>query len=166
MGLWHGVEHWEMNKINTETRTELFVKSWPQVQSFKGKYLFGVILLKGWFQVKQQFSSFNKFLSMYMANGSFLLIAYFNFRSCATTLNSSMTGPTLWPGSVLASPCSQLSSLGMSSVVSQSQWIFEDLRSSRPDFCWKNSLDFVIKDVIFLYIKHSMYLSLEKISNC
>jgi len=30
MGFWHGVEHWEMNKINTETKTELFVKSWPQ----------------------------------------------------------------------------------------------------------------------------------------
>jgi amino acid transporter len=30
MGLWHGVEHWEMNKINVETDTELFVKSWPE----------------------------------------------------------------------------------------------------------------------------------------
>merc|ERR1712051_375237 len=28
MGLWHGVEHWERNKINTESDTELFVKSW------------------------------------------------------------------------------------------------------------------------------------------
>jgi len=28
MGLWHGVEHWERNKINTESDTELFVKTW------------------------------------------------------------------------------------------------------------------------------------------
>ena len=34
MGLWHGVEHWEMNKINVETNTELFVKSWPEVFFF------------------------------------------------------------------------------------------------------------------------------------
>lgn len=34
MGLWHGVEHWEMNKINVETNTELFVKSWPEVNTF------------------------------------------------------------------------------------------------------------------------------------
>jgi len=30
MGLWHGVEHWEMNKIKTDTHTELFVNSWPE----------------------------------------------------------------------------------------------------------------------------------------
>jgi len=30
MGLWHGVEHWEMNKINSSSKTELFVKSWPE----------------------------------------------------------------------------------------------------------------------------------------
>lgn len=29
MGLWHGVEHWEMNKINVDSQTELFVKAWP-----------------------------------------------------------------------------------------------------------------------------------------
>jgi len=28
MGLWHGVEHWERNKINTSSDTELFKKSW------------------------------------------------------------------------------------------------------------------------------------------
>ena len=39
MGLWHGVEHWERNKINvSETSetfdTELFVKSWnPQLEA-------------------------------------------------------------------------------------------------------------------------------------
>merc|ERR1711892_1532402 len=30
MGLWHGVEHWEQNKINQFSDTELFVKSWPE----------------------------------------------------------------------------------------------------------------------------------------
>jgi len=30
MGLWHGIEHWEQNKINTESDTELFIKSWPK----------------------------------------------------------------------------------------------------------------------------------------
>jgi len=30
MGLWHGVEHWEQNKINTPTDTELFIQSWPK----------------------------------------------------------------------------------------------------------------------------------------
>lgn len=29
MGLWHGVEHWERNKINVRSDTELFVKTWP-----------------------------------------------------------------------------------------------------------------------------------------
>jgi len=29
MGLWHGVEHWERNKIRTYSDTELFLKSWP-----------------------------------------------------------------------------------------------------------------------------------------
>jgi hypothetical protein len=33
MGLWHGVEHWEMNKINVESQTELFVKAWPDVST-------------------------------------------------------------------------------------------------------------------------------------
>jgi len=31
MGLWHGVEHWERNKISTESDTELFTQSWPKV---------------------------------------------------------------------------------------------------------------------------------------
>merc|ERR1712079_42804 len=31
MGLWHGVEHWERNKISTASDTELFTQSWPQV---------------------------------------------------------------------------------------------------------------------------------------
>jgi len=35
MGLWHGVEHWEMNKINVESQTELFVKAWPDVSQGK-----------------------------------------------------------------------------------------------------------------------------------
>jgi len=30
MGLWHGVEHWERNKIMTETETELFTATWPE----------------------------------------------------------------------------------------------------------------------------------------
>lgn len=30
MGLWHGVEHWERNKITTKSDTELFTQSWPQ----------------------------------------------------------------------------------------------------------------------------------------
>jgi len=30
MGLWHGVEHWERNKINTESDTELFKKTWAK----------------------------------------------------------------------------------------------------------------------------------------
>jgi len=30
MGLWHGVEHWERNKIMTETDTELFTATWPE----------------------------------------------------------------------------------------------------------------------------------------
>jgi hypothetical protein len=34
MGLWHGVEHWEMNKINVDSQTELFVKAWPDVSQF------------------------------------------------------------------------------------------------------------------------------------
>jgi len=29
MGLWHGVEHWEQNKINKGSDTELFTKTWP-----------------------------------------------------------------------------------------------------------------------------------------
>lgn len=29
MGLWHGVEHWEQNKINKASDTELFLKTWP-----------------------------------------------------------------------------------------------------------------------------------------
>ena len=32
MGLWHGVEHWERNKIMTETDTELFTATWPEVR--------------------------------------------------------------------------------------------------------------------------------------
>ena len=31
MGLWHGVEHWERNKIMEDTDTELFYEKWPQV---------------------------------------------------------------------------------------------------------------------------------------
>lgn len=31
MGLWHGVEHWERNKISTESDTELFTQSWPKI---------------------------------------------------------------------------------------------------------------------------------------
>jgi len=31
MGLWHGVEHWERNKISTASDTELFTQSWPKV---------------------------------------------------------------------------------------------------------------------------------------
>merc|ERR1712045_133712 len=30
MGLWHGVEHWERNKIMTETDRELFTATWPE----------------------------------------------------------------------------------------------------------------------------------------
>jgi len=30
MGLWHGVEHWERNKIMTETDSELFTATWPE----------------------------------------------------------------------------------------------------------------------------------------
>jgi len=30
MGLWHGVEHWERNKITTPSDTELYTQSWPQ----------------------------------------------------------------------------------------------------------------------------------------
>merc|ERR1712227_632168 len=30
MGLWHGVEHWERNKIMEDTDTELFYEKWPQ----------------------------------------------------------------------------------------------------------------------------------------
>merc|ERR1712176_876523 len=30
MGLWHGVEHWEQNKINKGSDTELFTKTWPK----------------------------------------------------------------------------------------------------------------------------------------
>jgi len=30
MGLWHGVEHWERNKITTTSDTELYTQSWPQ----------------------------------------------------------------------------------------------------------------------------------------
>lgn len=30
MGLWHGVEHWERNKITKGSDTELFTQSWPQ----------------------------------------------------------------------------------------------------------------------------------------
>ena len=29
--MWHGVEHWERNKISTTSDTELFTQSWPQV---------------------------------------------------------------------------------------------------------------------------------------
>jgi hypothetical protein len=32
MGLWHGVEHYEQNKLtDDETNTELFVKGWPDI---------------------------------------------------------------------------------------------------------------------------------------
>jgi len=30
MGLWHGVEHWERNKITANSDTELFTQSWPK----------------------------------------------------------------------------------------------------------------------------------------
>jgi hypothetical protein len=39
MGLWHGVEHWEMNKINVDSQTELFVKAWPDVSQFCPRFL-------------------------------------------------------------------------------------------------------------------------------
>ncbi len=39
MGLWHGVEHWEMNKINVDSQTELFVKAWPDVSQFCTRFL-------------------------------------------------------------------------------------------------------------------------------
>jgi hypothetical protein len=39
MGLWHGVEHWEMNKINVDSQTELFVKAWPDVSQFYPRFL-------------------------------------------------------------------------------------------------------------------------------
>ena len=32
MGLWHGVEHWERNKIMEKTETELFIQTWPEVR--------------------------------------------------------------------------------------------------------------------------------------
>ena len=32
MGLWHGVEHWERNKIMTKSDTELFTDTWDEVQ--------------------------------------------------------------------------------------------------------------------------------------
>ena len=31
MGLWHGVEHWERNKIMTKSDTELFTDTWDEV---------------------------------------------------------------------------------------------------------------------------------------
>ncbi|TRY68742.1 hypothetical protein TCAL_02491 [Tigriopus californicus] len=31
MGLWHGVEHYEKNKINERSNIELFVRSWPKI---------------------------------------------------------------------------------------------------------------------------------------
>merc|ERR1719382_1246686 len=30
MGLWHGVEHWERNKIMTKSDTELFTDTWDE----------------------------------------------------------------------------------------------------------------------------------------
>jgi len=30
MGLWHGVEHWERNKIMTNSDTEMFYETWPK----------------------------------------------------------------------------------------------------------------------------------------
>jgi hypothetical protein len=39
MGLWHGVEHWEMNKINVDSQTELFVKAWPDVSQLYPRFL-------------------------------------------------------------------------------------------------------------------------------
>ena len=33
MGLWHGVEHWEGEKIMTPSKTELFKSTWTQVRS-------------------------------------------------------------------------------------------------------------------------------------
>ena len=32
MGLWHGVEHWERNKIMTKSDTELFTDTWDEVR--------------------------------------------------------------------------------------------------------------------------------------
>ena len=40
MGLWHGVEHWERNKIMTETDTELFTATWPEVRMMEIEKLF------------------------------------------------------------------------------------------------------------------------------
>ena len=31
MGLWHGVEHWEQEKISDASNTELYRKGWPEV---------------------------------------------------------------------------------------------------------------------------------------
>ena len=33
MGLWHGVEHWERNKIMTSSDTEMFYETWPKVRN-------------------------------------------------------------------------------------------------------------------------------------
>ena len=33
MGLWHGVEHWERNKIMTNSDTEMFYETWPKVRT-------------------------------------------------------------------------------------------------------------------------------------
>merc|ERR1712142_685731 len=51
MGLWHGVEHWEMNKINAETETELFVKSWPQTLRDHSEFKYDWSYIVAWIGV-------------------------------------------------------------------------------------------------------------------
>ena len=39
MGLWHGVEHWERNKIMTKSDTELFTDTWDEVHIRTPQYI-------------------------------------------------------------------------------------------------------------------------------
>jgi len=48
MGLWHGIEHWEQNKINTESDTELFVKSWPKELAAKTTFKYDWSYIVSW----------------------------------------------------------------------------------------------------------------------
>merc|ERR1712165_223609 len=51
MGLWHGVEHWERNKISTASDTELFTQSWNETLKNNTEFKYDWSYIVAWIGV-------------------------------------------------------------------------------------------------------------------
>ena len=51
MGLWHGVEHYEHNKISEESDTELYVKGWDPLLTANTEFKYDWSYIVSWIAV-------------------------------------------------------------------------------------------------------------------